>query len=291
MKPHLLKFHLRPEHSFNIRYDVVPYFYKNWHYHPEIELVYIIKGSGKQFIGDSVHLFKSGDMLLLGSGLPHMWSSDQKFLRNNSKLKMEAIVMHFMPECLGEHFFSLPENNSLVKLLDRAKQAVRIKENTKLIVAALMKQLLTSKDTERIILLLQILHVIAYSKQTKSVCTKGLIFQENPADSERLNNIYQYTLNNFSKPITLEQVAKIAHLSPQSFCRYFKSRIKKTFSRFLIEIRIGNACKLLAETNANVSTICYQCGYNNFSNFNRHFKSITGRTPQAHRKYYQEGKQ
>lgn len=277
-----------PGHSFHIRHDVVPHFYNSWHYHPEIELVYIIKGSGKQFVGDSVHLFKGGDMLLLGAGLPHLWSSDKKFLRKNSKFKMEAIVLHFMPQCFGEYFFTLPENKSLVKLFDRAQQAVRIKDDTKLAVAELMKQLLTAKNTSRIILLLEILNTIANSKQTKTVCIKGLIFQDNPVESERLNNIYQYTLDNFSKPITLGQVAKIAHLSPQSFCRYFKSRIKKTFSRFLIEIRIGNACKLLAETHTSVAAICYQCGYNSFSNFNRHFKAVTGRTPQGHRKYYQE---
>lgn len=288
MNPHLLKFHLKPDHSFNIRYDVVPHFYNSWHYHPEIELVYIIKGSGKQFIGDSVHLFKPGDMLLLGAGLPHLWSSDKKFLRKNSKFKMEAIVMHFMPRCFGDHFFLLPENKALVKLLERSRQAVRIKDNTKLIVADLMKRVLLAKHTERIILLLQILNAIANSKQTKTVCTGGLIFQSNPAESERLNNVFQYTLENFSKQITLQQVAKIAHLSQQSFCRYFRSRIGKTFSRFLIEIRIGNACKLLADTHTGISIICYQCGYNSLSNFNRQFKAITGKTPQAHRKYYQE---
>jgi AraC-like DNA-binding protein len=95
-------------------------------------------------------------------------------------------------------------------------------------------------------------------------------------------------MKNFSREISLGQIAKVAHISPNSFCRYFKSRVKKTFSRFLMEVRIGHACKLLAETNRSVADICYNCGFNNFSNFNRHFKSITSRTPMAHRQYYQE---
>lgn len=288
MNPHLLKIHLKPEHSFNVRYDILPHFYNKWHYHPEVELVYIIKGYGRQFIGDNIHHFKPGDMILLGANLPHLWRSDEKFLKKNARLKVEAIVMHFLPGCLGEHFFELPENKELVRLFDRAQQAVRIKNNTKNIVSNLMQKLFVAKNSERIILLMQILQTIAHSRQTKLVCNKGLQFRYNPTETDRLNNIYQYILNNFSKEITLSQIAKVAHISPHSFCRYFKARIKKTFSRFLLEVRIGHACKLLAETHKSVAEICYECGYNNFSNFNRQFKGITGKTPLRHRKYYHE---
>jgi AraC-like DNA-binding protein len=288
MKPHLLKISLEPEHSFSIRYDVVPYFYKQWHYHPEIELVYIIKGSGRQFIGDDIHHFKPGDMILLGSNLSHLWRNDAKFLRKNSKLQAEAIIIHFLPDCFGPSFFQIPENKAIGKLFDRAQQAVRIKNNTRDMVAERMRRLLNAKSSERIVLLLDILHIIAHSRETKPVCSSGLQFPHNPVEADRLNAIYQYILNNFTKEISLEQIARVAHMSPNSFCRYFKSRIKKTFSRFLLEMRVGHACKLLAETHYPVAEICYKSGFNNFSNFNRHFKSIAGRTPLAHRKYYQE---
>lgn len=288
MKPHLLKIHNGLEHSFSVRYDVVPHFYNKWHYHPEVEIVYIIEGSGQQFVGDNVHIFKSGDLLLLGSNLPHLWRSDEKFLSKKSDFKVEAIVIHFLPECFGNNFFDLPENKALARLLVRAKEGIRIKNRTKQIVGDLMRKLLTAKSTDRIICLLSILNEIAYSRETKKVCNKGLIFKENSSESERLNNIYQYMLNNYSRQISLEQIAKIANLTPHSFCRFFKSRIKKTFSRTLMEIRIGNACKQLAETSKSISSVCYECGYNNFSNFNRHFKALTNRTPNEHRKYYHE---
>jgi AraC-like DNA-binding protein len=134
-------------------------------------------------------------------------------------------------------------------------------------------------------LLLQILQTIALSRQTKTICSEGLSFQYSVSESERLNSIYQYILNNFTKQITLEEIAKIAHLSPNGFCRYFKSRIKKTFSKFLMEVRIGHSCKLLAESDKPVAEICYESGFNNFSNFNRHFKLIAGRTPLNHSLY------
>ncbi len=289
MKPHLLKMSLHHEHSFNIRHDIAAHFYNKWHYHPEIELVYIVKGTGRQFIGDNIHHFKKDDMILLGANLPHLWRSDEKYLKKNSRLKVEAIIIHLTPDCFGADFFSLPENRELKRLFERAQQGVRVKNNTRNVVSEWMRQLLVAQKGERIILLLRILNTIAQSRQTKPVCSKGLVFRYDPSETDRMNTIYQYIMANFSGKITLGQIARVAHISPHAFCRYFKSRIKKTFSRFLMEVRIGHACKLLAETNEPVSNICYQCGFNNFSNFNRHFKALRGMTPLAHRKYYQDG--
>ncbi len=290
MKPHLMKIHLEAEHSFSVRHDIASHFYNHWHYHPELELVHIIKGSGRQFIGDHIHHFKANDMILLGADLPHWFRSDEKFLRKQSTLQTEAIIVHFTPGCLGGDFFKLPENKDLLKLFDKAQQGVRIKHQTRITVAGYMQQLVTARKTERIILLMQILYTIAGSRQTKTVCSKGLDFHYNDMEADRMNNIYQFIMKNFSREISLEQIAKVAHISPNSFCRYFKSRIKKTFSQFLMEVRIGHACKLLAETEKSIAEVCYESGFNNFSNFNRHFKSITNKTPMAHRKHYQEGK-
>jgi hypothetical protein len=135
MNPHLLKIPLNPDHSFNVRYDAVPHFYDKWHYHEEVELVHIIKGSGQQFIGDDIHHFKPDDMILLGANLPHLWHSDKKFLQKNAKEKVEAIVIHFMPDCFGASFFNLPENKELAKLLIKAQQGIRITGNTRKIVS------------------------------------------------------------------------------------------------------------------------------------------------------------
>jgi AraC-like DNA-binding protein len=291
MKPHLLKIPKEEQHSFSVRYDVVSHFYNKWHYHPELELVYIIEASGRQFIGDSIHHFKNDDLILVGSNLPHLWRCDEKFLEKGSKLKVEAIIVHFLPDCFGRDFFKLPENESLLKLFQSARMGVRIKNQTRDTVAGLMRQLVQARNSERIILLLQILETISQSGQTKPICSEELTFQYSKTEAERLNTIYQYILNNFSRQLTLEQIAKVAHLTPNGFCRYFKSRIKKTFSKFLLEVRIGHACKLLAESEKTVADICYESGFNNFSNFNRHFKIIAGRTPLNHRKYYQEIRQ
>ena len=285
MKPHLLKIPLDPDHSFNVRYDIVPHFYKMWHYHQEIELVYIIKGSGMQFIGDDIHHFKPGDMVMFGSFLPHLWRSDEQYLQPGSEEKVEAIVVHFSPHCFGTSFFQLPENKALARLLDQAKRAIRIKGHTRRKVAQIITELLEAKKSHRIILLLQVLDLIAQSAETQLV-NKEIAPNASADEIDRLNNVYQYTLDNFMRDVSLAEVAEIAHVTPPAFCRYFKARTRKTFSRFLLEVRTAHAAKLLTETSKSVSEICFESGFNNLSNFNRHFKTIIGRTPLAHRKSF-----
>lgn len=287
MKPYLLKIHLEPEHSFNVRYDIVDDFYNRWHYHPEFELVHIVKGFGQQFIGHNIHRFSQGEMVITGPNLPHLWRND-KIEEPEKQSKVEAVVIHFRYDSFGDDFFSLPENSKIGILLEKSKQGVRIEGESKKSVDYLIKRLITAEGTERIILFLQILNTIGNSKQIQLICSKDIVFQYSQFETERLNDIYQFILNNFSQQISLPQIAKIAHLSPNSFCRYFKSRIQKTFSQFLIEIRIKNACRLLADTQKSIAEISFESGYNSFSNFNRHFKLITGRNPLAQRKYYKK---
>lgn len=288
MKPHLQKIQLLQGQSFNVYLDKGPHFYNRWHYHPELELLYVLKGTGRQFIGNHIHHFKPGDMVLMGANLPHLWHSDEKYFRGDDALETEALGLHFTTDCLGAGFFHLPENKALQTLLERSHRAVRIKNQTRDVVAALMRELLAASGADRIILLLQILRVISHSTETRLLCSQGFQFMHDPGESERLDAIYQYILDNFTGQISLEQIAQVAHMSPNAFCRYFKSRIKKTFSRFLLEVRVGHAAKLLAETTNSVADVCYDSGFNNFSNFNRHFKEIIGQTPLAHRKHYQE---
>lgn len=285
MKPHLLKIPLNPDHSFNVRYDIVPHFYKMWHYHHEVELVYIVKGSGLQFTGDNIHDFKAGDLIMFGSYLPHLWRSDEIHLLPNAEEKVEAIVIHFLPDCFGANFFQIPENKMIYKLLENAKRGIRVKNKTRDEVAALMLSLLDADSFERVNLLLNVLNILSHSNETELINREIANF--NSADEiDRLNNIYQYILDNFSKEISLNEVAEIAHVTPPSFCRFFKSRTRKTFSQFLLEIRTAHAAKLLKETSKSVSEICFESGFNNTSNFNKHFKTLIGRTPLQHRKNF-----
>ena len=286
MKPKLLKIALAPEHSFSTRYDVVPYFFNEWHFHPEIELVYINDGTGTQFIGDNIQQFNTGDMVMVGSNLPHLWLCDEKYFVKNNKLKAASTVIHFMPDMLGDTFFKLPEHKEIEKLLEKARMGLQIHRQTNALVLEKMQALLQAKSSEKIILLLQILHILAHSKELSPIVSKNYQLLIPQKESERINIIYQYVFNKFKYPVKLEEVAALIHMSPNSFCRYFKTRTLKTFSAFLLEVRINHACKLLTETDLTISEICYKSGFNNFSNFNRHFKKQTANTPLQYKSKY-----
>ncbi len=286
MKPQLLKVSKGLHQSFSIRRDVVLYFYNRWHYHPEIELVHIEQGSGTQFVGDNIQNFESGDLLLIGPNLPHYWRCDEKYFKGDSQLYAQATVLHFSADLFGETFRSLPENKAINELLEKAKWGMKLlgKENQQ--IKMLLQKLLDQVDGNPIISLLQILETLAHSKDIKLLSNSHYQEEYDQHDEDRINQIYKYSLSNFQQKITIEEVAEIANISPNSFCRYFKSRSRKTYSQFLLELRIGHACKLLIDGKLSVAQICYESGFNNFANFNKYFKMHTGKSPLQYQKGY-----
>lgn len=282
MNPHLQHIPLNTHESFSIQLEMGLSVYRQWHYHREIELLYIIKGSGTRFIGDRVDNFKEDDMLLIGSNMPHMMRPIGEYNENQVN---EVVVIHFLPEMLS-FFLNMPENKAIAGLLSKVAHGLSVHGDTLLSVKKLVYSIRFAHNTERFILLLQILNTIACSIETKSISHNAFGTSFNKSDDTRLNKIYHYTLNHFPKQITLKQVSDIVHLCPQSFCRYFRSRTKKRYSSFLMEIRLSHSCKLLAETDYSISVVAYESGFMNLSNFNRHFKLLLGKTPLEYRKQF-----
>jgi AraC-like DNA-binding protein len=278
MKPQLLKVTSEIIHSFNARRDMSPNVNNRWHYHPELELVYFHRGSGTQFVGDNIKIFGPGDMVLVGKNLPHYWKYDEAEVESDGSQPF-ATVMHFYDNFLGDGFLNLPENKTIKATLDSATRGLQILGPTKKKIAAYMQEILTTEGPRRILLLLETL--LAISECPEKTVLASLGFRQNfeEADKDRINSICEYSFANFKSKILLEEIAGIANLSPNSFCRYFKLKTQKTYSQFINEIRIGHACKLLIEDSVNVKQICYESGFNNFSSFHSAFKSVTGKTP------------
>mgnify|MGYP000618472115 FL=1 len=286
MKPHLLLVPVGPDQTYSVRHDIVPYFLNRWHYHEEIELVHIVEGKGTQFIGDSIHHFKQDDLILVGSNLPHYWKCDDIYFQNNSELKVEAKVIHFLEDIWGDKFLKMHENKAVRELYKKAKQGILIQGKTKIKVIEIIDKMLTAKGMKRILLLLEALYVIAHSHEYTFLSTVLALNNYNEAEAKRINDIYQYSLANFKKKITLNEIADVANISTNSFCRYFKTKTKKTYSQYLIEIRVLYSCKLLIENKLTISGICYESGFNNFSNFNKFFRVITGKSPLQYKKEF-----
>jgi AraC-like DNA-binding protein len=289
MKPHLLKLERKPQYSFSIRFDSVPYFYNRWHFHEELELVHIHNGMGTQFIGLTINRFKPGDMILVGSNLTHMWRCDDVYFSKDSNRIAEATVIHFHPKVFGDLFFALPEHKSIYSLFQRAKQGLKVEGPAKKYVEKKILNLYEAKGVERTVLLLQILNKISHSRNARLIASEESLFHNSEKkESEKLNAVYQYILCHFSDKVPLEKIAAVADMAPNSFCRYFKSHTRKTFSRYLAEVRIAHACKLLAEKDLSITEICYRSGFKNLSNFNRFFRRLTQTNPFQYKKEIQK---
>ncbi|HVK48296.1 MAG TPA: AraC family transcriptional regulator [Pseudobacter sp.] len=286
MRPQLLKVSKAPRHSFSVRQDIVPYVNNRWHYHPEIELIHFKKGEGTQFIGDNIKRFKPGDIVLVGPQLPHYWRFDDAYFEDGSKLNADVRVVHFAENFWGDQFLQLPENLNIKGMLEKARRGLQITGRTRQKVAELLEHLLYSDGSLRIMLLIEALNTISECKNMSSLSSIGFKQEFVEAESDRVNAIYDYSLKNFKRKIQLEEIAAVANISPNSFCRYFKSRTRKTYSQFLIEIRVGQACKLLIENNLSIKQLCYESGFNNFTSFHKYFKMITGKSPLNYQKEF-----
>ncbi len=286
MKPQLLKVSTGPAHSFSIRRDTVPYANNHWHYHREVELIHFERGSGTQFIGDSIRNFSSGDVILIGSNLPHYWSFDSGYLDTNTTWKADVRVAHFNDDFWGGDFLDLPENTNIKQLLKDAQQGIAVYGTARADVQKLLAELLETEGAKRIVLLIEALTTIAHSKERTPISSVGFAPHFQRGENSRINNIYDFALQHFRQRITLDEIAGVAGMSSNAFCRYFKSRTGKTFSQFLIELRVGHACKLLIENNLSVKEICFETGFHNFAGFHKYFKQITGKSPLNYRRAY-----
>jgi AraC-like DNA-binding protein len=290
MKPHFLRVAVTPQNSFSVRHDILPTFRGIWHYHPELELHYVIKGEGVRFIGDNISNFSPGEILLLGETLPHCWRCKDEYFQPDSGLNVEVIVIHFLPDCLGRYLLNLPEAYLLPKLFEKAKSGMVIGGKAKIELAKLMRQAVNATNLDRIIIFLSILKTLAESETYDPITLSHSEFhQSNESDTIRLNKVCSYTLSNYKTDISLQKIAAIGNLSVTSFCRYFKLMTKKTYSDFLTEIRISHACRLLIEDKLPIEVLCFECGFNNVSNFYRHFKKVTQISPLEYKRRYLKG--
>lgn len=282
MKPQHLKIPNSADQSFSVRKDMMPNINNRWHYHNEIELICFHKGSGTQFVGDHINRFMPGDIVLLGKDLPHYWKYDSSSIKNPDSEEPYSTVVHFYDNFIGEKFLHLPETKQIKNILEKAKRGILIRGEKGPEIASAIEKIYQSKGLIKIIKLLECLLAISSLPQVISLSSLGFKYDYGDSENERINDIYNFVLNNFQRKINLDEVSAIADLVPNSFCRYFKTRTGKTFSRFLLEIRIGYSCKLILENKMYIKQVCFESGFNNFASFHKSFKLITGKTPKLY---------
>jgi len=249
----------------------------NYHFHREYEITFAIEGSGTRYIGNSIKEYRKGDLVLLGSYLPHCWVTDKP---------SENVVIQFEKDFLGKEFFDKPELLHIKKILSDSRRGLVFGEKVYEESIKYANKIFNKSGFEKTIQLLKLLNFLANTNNFQYASTEGYHAKLNQKDLGKVQQIYNYIISNYKADIKLDKAAQIANLTKSSFCKYLKKRTKKTFSQLVNEVRIGHATQLLIETEKTIAQVCYESGYNDISNFNKRFKEIILISPLKFRKKY-----
>ena len=269
-----------PDKSFIFYNENAPF--AKWHNHPEYELVLITKGWGRRSIGDHIDSFNPGDLSFIGPYVPHEYVCDDDCYKDPKNLESECVVIQFDHTFLGEQFFQLPENKTLLKILSDAGHGFKFKIESGKKITDIMTNMVKMNDTERLYSLFSIFSIFAKKVQYELLSSPQFVSTFLSDENKVMNKVVQYLMQNFQNKIRVTDLLKIANMSNSSFCSLFKATYRMTFKDYLLKIRIGYACKQLMENSKSISEIAYKSGFENLSNFNRQFKKIKTITPKEY---------
>ena len=257
--------------------------FSRWHYHPEFELVLINKGSGKRMVGDHIDPFEDGDLVFLGSNLPHEWLCDEHYFNHENGFQGEGIVIQFLENFLGETFFNIPENEKLRKVLDDSTQGCFITGETKNTITKIMLKMIDASPDERLYDLFKIFEIISKTKEYQLLASPNFTSTFQAEKSNSMKKVIKYIMQNFQKKIQMKNVLDVVNMSSTTFSVLFKKTYNMTFSEYVLKVRIGYACSLLTDNNKSISQVSFDAGFDNLSNFNRLFKKAKNLTPKEYR--------
>ncbi|WP_109832034.1 AraC family transcriptional regulator [Reichenbachiella versicolor] len=253
------------------------------HRHPEFELNLVINSTGNRIVGDSVEVYQELDLVLIGPRTYHCWES------KNSDGPVRVITIQFEEHFTENDILSKKSLKHIRQLLLESVRGISFSGETRLLVCEKMKGLNDLNEFESILEFLRILNILASSSEKNFLCSEGFSSQPDRSKNRRINEVYDFVLKNYQDPhLNLHIIAQRVNMSDSAFSHFFKKRTNKSFTQFIIDMRIGKAVELLNESEDSVSQICYSCGFNNVSNFNRLFKKNKGVTPREFRSQFQD---
>ncbi len=255
-----------------------------WHCHPEIELVWVLRGHGYRIVGDNIRTLRPGDLVLLGPNLPHAYQHDAN-LPARSRVA-HCILLQFEERALSS-VLGLPAAASVRRLLHKAQQGLHVVSPAKARAAVLLTTMLKRRGLLRVSLLLELLDLLARSRSCRTISSPGFTMETPSRQQERIGKICRFVDENCHRPLPIGEVARLVHMSPGAFSRFFRSHLGKTFPSFVNDLRIGRACRLLLETDTPMTEIALSCGYPNLSNFNRQFLHRKKVSPRVFRQHMQ----
>lgn len=252
------------------------------HSHKNFELNFIASGEGRRIVGDNISRFERGDLVLLGPELPHCWEVAQ----TEKSMPPSCIVTHFSEEIMGSDFFKMPELEKVCALLKQSHIGLRFKIEDFGKIERTLERMTQLEGLHYYIELLKVFNLLLQIKERETLSNpvyQALAFTKN---LEKINKVYEYVFQNIHEGIQLESAAAVLNMAPGSFCRFFKKKTDLNFMEYVKRVRVGIAAKLLAESDKQITQICFESGYNNVANFNYYFKSVMGKTPSQYRKSF-----
>lgn len=269
--------------------EKLPHFYPYLHRHKEVQLTWIIDGEGTLVAGNSMHNFHSNEIFWIGANQPHVFKSDPSYFESNSKQRTHSIDIFFSIDTQLSSFFSIPELKQLKQFVSQHNQGFCVPKNRVVETSAKIKKISTSAGIEQFILFIDLLKTLSSIEKLEPLSTESetTLFSDN--EGIRIATVYNYIMRNYKEQITLEQISKLAYMTPQAFCRYFKKHTHNTLVGFINQIRINEACKQLMEnSNETIACIAYNTGFNSITNFNRVFKSVVKKSPKEYLESYMQ---
>lgn len=255
-----------------------------WHYHPEYELTCILSGHGMRYVGNSIEHFEEDDLVLVGSNLPHCWINSE----DHKQTESTAIVVYLKKEFIECEWMSTKEFTPIKNFFALSGKGIKFEKSIAIKLKQHFFQLLSASSFEKTIILFQILYELSKSRKFHLLCDHAFSYDLNTSNNDRINIIYKYIQKNYKKKISLADIAAQVHMTEGYFSRYFSKVMKKTFFEFLNEYKINKACKLLIETDKQISEICYNSGFESIPFFHRQFKKFKNCQPKAYRLNYQK---
>ncbi|RYZ25691.1 MAG: AraC family transcriptional regulator, partial [Sphingobacteriales bacterium] len=236
-----IEFRLPQEYdkSFIVFQEIGQFFPCPWHYHPEYELVLVLKSTGRRMVGDHIGYFDAGDLVFMGPSLPHVWVNDPEFFKGEADYQANAIVVQFVDSFLGKTFMEIPEMEAFRSFLMRSNRGLVIKGDTREAIADTMTRMLTMNGLQRLSALLSIFDLLAQTTDYESLASPGYVQNTHLKSSDHLRKINQYIMQNFQEDISLPEIAGVANMALTTFCCFFKEHYRVSFVEYLNTVRIG----------------------------------------------------
>ncbi|MCH9852525.1 MAG: AraC family transcriptional regulator [Alphaproteobacteria bacterium] len=251
-----------------------------WHAHEEFELHLVTSSHGRCFIGDYIGEFQAGALFLTGPNVPHNWITDKSYRK---KIPIRDMLLQFKFQNINHFLQAFPEFQEIRTTLNMARSGIEFIGYDEKLAHDFLVKVRDSNGPKRVFAFLSFLMSVHDHKDKKILSTSMISQPEDGSKYMRIANIIDYISKNFAEDISLTQAADMTGMSIASFARNFQKVTGKKFVEFVNRIRIGEACSLLYLSDKQISTICYDVGFQNLANFNRHFIKIKKMTPTAYR--------